>query len=47
MENKNCMCCKLDKPLSEFHKHKGRKQGVTDCCKICRNTLIVEKRYNL
>ena len=47
METKNCMCCKLDKSLSEFHKHKGRKQDVTDCCKICRNTLIVEKRYNL
>ena len=47
MQTKNCMCCNLDLPVIDFHKHKGRKQGVTDCCKSCRNTKIVEKRYGL
>lgn len=44
---KKCKCCGLDLDTSLFHKHKGRKLGVTDCCKVCRNNLIVEKRYNL
>ena len=44
---KICMTYGLSKDLKEFHKHKGRRLGVTDSCKICRNNSIVEKRYNL
>ena len=47
MTMKKCRCCNISKPLSEFHKHKGRNLGVTDCCKPCRNTKIVEKRHGL
>ena len=47
MITKRCKCCDKNKSISEFHKHKGRNLGVTDCCKPCRNTKIVEKRYNL
>ena len=47
MQDKICMCCDIPKKLEEFHKHKGRSLGVTDCCKSCRNTSIVEKRYSL
>ena len=24
MQTKNCMCCNLDLPIINFHKHKGR-----------------------
>lgn len=44
---KKCNKCNIDKPLNEFHKHRGRKLGVTESCKDCRNTTIVEERYNL
>lgn len=47
INTKTCYKCHIDKPLTEFHKHKGRKQGVTDYCKICRNNYIVEKRHGL
>lgn len=44
---KKCTSCLKDKPLSEFHKHKGRKMGVTEKCKECRNVFMVEKKHNL
>ena len=44
---KDCKKCNKLKPLNEFHKHKGRKLGVTELCKVCRNIDVVEKRYNL
>lgn len=44
---KECNECKQTLPLDKFHKHKGRKHGVTEKCKECRNTLIVEKRHGL
>lgn len=44
---KECMACKISKSLDDFHKHKGRRLGVTDHCKSCRNTMIVEKRHGL
>ena len=47
MITKKCKCCDVNKPLSEFHKHKGRNLGVTDCCKPCRNNKIIEQRYGL
>ena len=44
---KACSGCHIPKDLSEFHKHKGRKFNVTEYCKLCRNILIVSKRYKL
>lgn len=44
---KKCSGCKENKTLDNFHKHVGRKHGVTEYCKKCRNLRIVSKRYNL
>ena len=44
---KKCNKCKIEKSPEEFHKHKGRKTGLTELCKLCRNTTIIEKRYGL
>lgn len=37
MPNKICSKCKVDKPLSEYYKQKGKKQGVRSQCKPCVN----------
>ena len=44
---KKCNVCLLDLPLDNFHKHKGRKLGVTDSCKNCRNPKVTSKRFNI
>lgn len=36
-ETKICCRCRECKPLSEFHKHKGRQGGVRSACKSCLN----------
>jgi hypothetical protein len=41
---KICSKCEKDKPLSEFHKHKKAKFGVTSICKICMYQYKKEKR---
>lgn len=38
---KLCNCCNILKPLSEFHKHAGHKDGHASHCKTCRQ----ETRY--
>lgn len=35
---KECRKCKEEKDLSEFHRHKARKDGRTEVCKKCRCT---------
>jgi hypothetical protein len=35
MENKTCLKCGIEKPLSEFSKDKNRKDGLQACCKDC------------
>ena len=32
---KKCTKCKTEKPITEFHKHKGSKDGLYPSCKIC------------
>jgi hypothetical protein len=32
---KKCRRCNIDKNISEYHKHKSRKDGVSDICKDC------------
>jgi hypothetical protein len=41
---KKCNKCKVEKPLTEFHKNKSRKDGLQLKCKICGK--IYDKRYN-
>lgn len=36
---KRCSCCKGIKPLSDFHKNKSRKDGVTTYCGQCINEM--------
>ena len=35
MTSKACFRCSVDKPLSDYHKHRGRKDGHNDVCKTC------------
>lgn len=37
MEKKKCTICKNEKDLSEFNKHKGRKDGLSTICRLCSN----------
>jgi hypothetical protein len=32
---KTCIKCKIEKPLTEFYKHKRNKDGLTYICKLC------------
>jgi len=32
---KNCNSCGIQKPVTEFHKHKKAKDGLVLCCKAC------------
>lgn len=41
---KNCFACKTEKPKSEFHNSKGRKDGKNPYCKLC--TSIKSKERN-
>lgn len=41
---KLCSVCGEVKPLSEFHKNKGRKSGVNSRCKPCR-AIVDHARY--
>lgn len=41
---KYCTCCKKEKPISEFHKNKGTKDGLNSCCKECQNSKNSESR---
>lgn len=44
---KRCLNCNLEKPYSDFGKHKGRKNGLADRCKDCRNRKAVLNRHNI
>lgn len=39
---KKCKKCGVEKPLSEFYKHKRTKSGVGSYCKVC-NTAVNKK----
>ena len=43
-KEKYCYACKTYKLLNEFYKHKGKKDGLSDECKICKN--ILKKQYH-
>lgn len=35
MEKKKCTKCKIEKELTEYHKHKNGKNGLRATCKVC------------
>lgn len=37
MDTKVCGKCKIEKEISEFHKHLGHKDGCASYCKDCKN----------
>jgi len=46
MENKICTTCKINKPITEFHKYKDSKDGHTHRCKVCvsRKRMILNDK---
>lgn len=45
-EVKTCTCCGIEKPISQFHKHKLKKDGYANKCKDCikaYTTIYYEK----
>lgn len=44
---RKCTTCKKVKPAKDFHKNKGKRGGLCEGCKDCRNRQIVEKRHGL
>ena len=44
METKICKNCGQEKPVADFQKHKGYKDGYANCCKECRN-LYYKSHY--
>lgn len=37
---KICYSCAVEKPLEEFHRHRGRRDGYNDVCKICAGKRV-------
>lgn len=44
-QTKICKSCEIDKPLSEFHKHKQCRLGVLPQCRLCYS-IIKKNNYN-
>ena len=42
-KKKSCKCCEHVLPLTEFHKHKGFKDGHRSVCKVC--VRVKNKEY--
>lgn len=43
---KTCSTCKVEKPESEFHKHRRNKDGLNYTCKNCANARTQQWRLN-
>lgn len=41
---KICLSCAAEKPIEEFHRHRGRRDGRNDVCKECANYRV--SRYS-
>lgn len=46
MQKKTCKECKIEKKLSDFHKHSGCLYGVRPICKECRIKQQIEYQKN-
>jgi hypothetical protein len=47
METKTCFKCKLDKPLSDYYKHKQMGDGHLNKCKVCTKNDTKERTTKL
>jgi len=47
LKEKKCNQCGVVKKAKYFHRNGGKRTGLCEDCKVCRNKKIVEKRYNL
>lgn len=45
-QTKTCLVCKIDKPLSEFNKHKSKLHGVQSECRLCISNYHKMDRLN-
>ena len=45
MKTKRCSKCGIEKPLSEFNKDKGRKDGHGHRCRVCNRARGIEYYY--
>lgn len=45
MQTKKCCTCKIEKPYSEFHIQRARKDGRQNICKPCK--AIYKKEYRI
>lgn len=43
-ETKWCPGCRSHKPLDEWHRHSGTKDGLQYRCKQCQNALVATAR---
>lgn len=44
---KHCYCCRTDKPRSEFHKNKTKKDGLTGKCRACNSAYYQRNAVHL
>ena len=42
---KKCYGCKKNRPVSDFNKHRGRKDGLSEYCKECRSKMRKTQSY--
>jgi hypothetical protein len=47
MTSKICKTCKMEKSLDSFGKHKGRRLGLADSCRDCRNQTALFQRFGI
>jgi hypothetical protein len=46
MDTKFCVKCQKVKPVSDFHRHKNRKDGLSAYCAVCNRAYQAERYLN-
>lgn len=44
---KKCAKCEIEKPYTEFRKHKRNKDGYQYYCKLCQNQMAKDSRKTI
>lgn len=47
MSTKVCSKCKVEKARSEFHRHKGKRDGLQAYCKACQQSLYISNFHEV